>query len=78
MSDEDNKDKKPRKTALPAQSSAQDTSNWDDKAFTTPQTKKGYTRDFIFHELKREKSMLISPPKGYKPDTDPKKNKSKD
>jgi len=78
MADKVNKSKNANKSTLPAQASAQDTSNWDDKAFTTPQTKKGYARDVIYHDLKREKSMLIPQPKDWKPDTNPKKNNSKD
>jgi len=77
MSSEANKPKKPKNTenkrTVPAQVSAQDTSNWDDKAFTAPEVKTGGIREFIGHDLKREKSWTIRQPK----DWDEKANKKK-
>lgn len=65
MSEGDSKVKKPlntaKKSVLPAQASAQDTSNWDDKAFSTPSG-----RDVIGNHIKREKSPFLSDP-NYKP-----------
>lgn len=81
MSSEANKPKKSKKTAVPAQVSAQDTSNWDDKAFTAPEVKTGRIREFIGHDMKRdnsERGLTIRAPKDYKLENERKKNDSKD
>lgn len=73
MSDEDNKGKKPhkpvKKSVLPAQDSAQDTSNWDDRAFSTPSG-----REVIENTVRRKKrselgeneSWGVAPPRNKK------------
>ncbi len=76
MSDEANKGKKPKKTdiksALPPQSSPQDTSNWDDRVLSTP-----IGRDVIENtiarkprsELGENESWGVAPPRKKKRDT---------
>ena len=52
MGDTSKVDKKPKKTAvksvIPPQSSPQDTSNWEDREVSVPQTKKRKRRDFAY------------------------------
>jgi hypothetical protein len=81
MSDEAKKGKKPKKTdtksALPPQSSPQDTSNWDDRVLSTP-----IGRDVIENtiarkprsELGENESWGVAPPRKKKPEELKQKN----